>query len=84
MSQEIIDRGQAAKRLLENPDFVFIAEQVRQDIFTQFVRTNVADAEKRESLFKVVNGLETLVAKARMYASDGDIELTRDASIPDA
>ena len=84
MNQDIINRGQAAKRILDNPEFTSTLDHVEKDIFGQFRRLNVSDTEKREDLHKLIYAMDLFVAKLKTYVVDAEIELTRETSIPDA
>ena len=72
------ERAQIAKNVLELSDFKLLVEEVRKDVFGQWIRTNVNETEKRENLHAVVNGLEQLIATARKYVNDKSFEDARD------
>lgn len=75
-------RAQAARNLLDSYDFKVLTEEIRRDVFTQWIKTNVPDVDKREALHGVVNGLELMIAKATTWANEGKFEEERGDHIP--
>tara|TARA_B100001094_G_scaffold279729_1_gene290062 strand:+ start:1416 stop:1670 length:255 start_codon:yes stop_codon:yes gene_type:complete len=48
-----------AKRLLEDPLLIKSYEVIQNDIFQQWIRTEIAETEKRESLYHSLRGVLT-------------------------
>jgi len=48
-----------AKRLLEDPLLIKSYEVIQNDIFQQWIRTDIAETEKRESLYHSLRGVLT-------------------------
>lgn len=84
MPTETYDRGRVALAVLNNPDFKLLAQYVEQDVFAQWVKTNVADTKVREDLHSVINGLHTLIKKAQTYTAGADFEENKRDHAPDA
>ena len=84
MNEEMIARGQNAERVLETNEFKQLVDDVRRDVFEQFVKTNVGDAKIREELHGIVYSLDLLLLKANKYANDYKFELTREDRTPEA
>lgn len=75
MNQETIARGQNAKRVLDMPEFKATIEEVRKEIFDQFRKTNVGDAEQREDLHKIAYACDLFVARLQKYAEQAEFEI---------
>lgn len=84
MNEQVILRGQNAERVLETGEFKQLVDDVRKDVFEQFVRTNIADIKVREELHGVIYSLDLLLAKAQKYAQDYKFEMTRESRVPEA
>ena len=54
-----IKEGQDAKRLLEEPLLIKSYEVIQNDIFQQWIRTDIGDSDKRESLYHSLRGVLT-------------------------
>ncbi|MDA5241139.1 hypothetical protein EXN32_21935 [Agrobacterium tumefaciens] len=65
--EEVTERAQQAKRLLDNDDFSAIIDNIKSDIFDQFCGTNVLDAERREEIHKVSYAVDLLRKKIEAY-----------------
>tara|TARA_R100001510_G_scaffold33994_1_gene30459 strand:+ start:47 stop:301 length:255 start_codon:yes stop_codon:yes gene_type:complete len=54
-----IKEGQDAKRILEEPLLIKSYEVIQNDIFQQWVRTEISETDKRESLYHSLRGVLT-------------------------
>jgi|TARA_R100001463_G_scaffold27235_1_gene63263 hypothetical protein len=54
-----IKEGQDAKRILEEPLLIKSYEVIQNDIFQQWVRTEIGETDKRESLYHSLRGVLT-------------------------
>ena len=54
-----IREGQNAKALLEDPLLIKSYEVIQNDIFQQWIRTDIQEASKRESLYFSLRGVLT-------------------------
>ena len=54
-----VKEGQDAKRLLEEPLLIKSYEVIQNDIFQQWIRTELGDSDKRESLYHSLRGVLT-------------------------
>ena len=54
-----IKEGQDAKRILEEPLLIKSYEVIQNDIFQQWIRTDIGDSDKRESLYHSLRGVLT-------------------------
>ncbi|NTB86852.1 hypothetical protein [Agrobacterium tumefaciens] len=68
-TEQITERAEQAKRLLNNTDFIDIVGLVKADIFDNFCATNVLDTERREELHKVSYAIELMKKKIETYIS---------------
>ncbi|MBB2905825.1 FMN phosphatase YigB (HAD superfamily) [Rhizobium sp. RAS22] len=84
MNLEIIERGQRAQRLSEYPEFRQTLEAIRQDLFKQFVRTNIAENEAREQLHHLAYFADLFEKKVTQYAGEAKFELERSDRQDDA
>lgn len=75
MNQEIVTRGQNAKRVLEMPEFKATIDEVRKELFDQFRKTNVSDAEQREDLHRVMYACDLFVSRLQKYVEQSDFEI---------
>lgn len=75
MNFELVARGQNAKRVLDLPEFKNAIGEVQKDIFDQFKRTNVMDADKREELHRVAYAVDLFVAKLEKYHAEAEYEI---------
>lgn len=81
--QDIIARGQDAKRVLEMPEFKNTLEEVRLDIFNQFKRTTMLQVEEREAIHGIACALDMFVAKIEKYWSTAEYEMKLNAADPE-
>ncbi|MDR6757207.1 hypothetical protein J2Y48_002503 [Mycoplana sp. BE70] len=84
MNQEIIARGQNAKRVLDMPEFKATIEEVRKELFDQFRKTNVADSEQREDLHKIMYACDLFVSRLQKYVEAGEFEVNSSQQQEDA
>lgn len=84
MNQEIITRGQNAKRVLEMPEFKMLADEVRTEIFDRFRKTNVMDREEREETHRIMYAFDLFVTKLEKYVSQAESEIAIAGHVPDA
>ena len=54
-----IREGQDAERLLKDPLLIKSYEVIQNDIFQQWIRTDIGENEKRESLYHSLDGVLT-------------------------
>tara|TARA_R100001163_G_C5065868_1_gene203964 strand:- start:25 stop:279 length:255 start_codon:yes stop_codon:yes gene_type:complete len=54
-----IREGQDAERLLKDPLLIKSYEVIQNDIFQQWIRTDIGENEKRESLYHSLRGVLT-------------------------
>ena len=54
-----IREGQDAERLLKDPLLIKSYEVIQNDIFQQWIRTDIGESDKRESLYHSLRGVLT-------------------------
>ena len=54
-----VKEGQDAKRLLEDPLLIKSYEVIQNDIFQKWIRTDIEESSKRESLYFSLRGVLT-------------------------
>ncbi|XUY28549.1 hypothetical protein RMR21_015645 [Agrobacterium sp. rho-8.1] len=84
MNQEIIARGQNAKRVLDMPEFKSLTEEVQTELFGQFRKTNVNDRSEREEIHRVIYACDLFVARLEKYVSQAETEIAMANQVPDA
>lgn len=84
MNQEIITRGQNAKRVLDMSEFQMLADEVRTEIFDRFRKTNVMDREEREETHRIIYAFDLFVARLEKYVSKAEAEIAIAGHVPDA
>jgi len=57
--EDQIKEGNDAKRLLEDPLLIKSYEVIQNDIFQQWIRTDIEESKKRESLYFSLRGVLT-------------------------
>lgn len=67
--EEVTERAQQAKRLLDNDDFVAIIECIKSDIYDSFCQTNILDTERREEIHKISYAVDLIRRKIDGYIS---------------
>lgn len=73
--QKLIDRGNHAKRLLEDELLVECFDRIEKDIFDEWRSTGVNDYDERTDLFLMLKCLERMKARLRAILDDGTIAL---------
>jgi hypothetical protein len=73
--QKQIDRGNHAKRLLEDELLIECFERIEKDIFDEWKDTSVHNYDERTDLFLTLKSLERLKARLRAILDDGTIAL---------
>jgi len=73
--QKQIDRGNHAKRLLEDELLIECFERIEKDIFEEWKDTSVHNYDERTDLFLTLKCLERLKARLRAILDDGTIAL---------
>jgi len=57
--ESAIKEGQEAERLLTNPLLIKSYEVIQNDTFQQWIRTDIGETDKRESLYHSIRGVLT-------------------------
>jgi len=57
--ESAIKEGQEAERLLTNPLLIKSYEVIQNDTFQQWIRTEIGETDKRESLYHSIRGVLT-------------------------
>ena len=57
--ESAIKEGQEAERLLTNPLLIKSYEVIQNDTFQQWIRTDIGETDKRESLYHSIIGVLT-------------------------
>ena len=65
---EIIRKGEAAKLLLEHPDFIFALEMVRVQAFTDWANSEPADKEGREEKYYLLQAIAKVKENLQIFA----------------
>lgn len=71
--QKLIDRGNHAKRLLEDDLLTECFDRIEKDIFDEWRSTGVNDYDERTDLFLTLKCLERMKARLRAILDDGTI-----------
>jgi len=79
MNQEIIARGENARRVLDNPDFKQLLTDIKRHLFDKFSATNTIDVEERENLHKLTLACNLLEMRGRKFIEYADTEIALDA-----
>lgn len=79
---EIIQRGERARRVLENELFIEACQRARDDIFEELELTSWDDRERREFLDKELRALKRIIGylKTLMLTGDAASKQLRDPS----
>ncbi len=72
--QEILDRSNAAKRLLSNPDFQLISAAIEADILTTFRAVKIGDAEALSNVHSLSHGFKLLNDRLSKYIEQASYE----------
>lgn len=76
--EEVTERAQQAKRLLDNDDFNTIIGCIKSDIFDSFCQTNVLDTERREEIHKVSYAVDLIRKKIDGYIAAEKLAMSAD------
>lgn len=76
--EEVTERAQQAKRLLDNDDFVAIIECIKSDIYDSFCQTNILDTERREEIHKVSYAVDLIRKKMDGYIAAEKLAMSAD------
>lgn len=71
--EQIIAKGQHAKRLLEDEVLVEALDAIEKDIFDEWRTTTIEAYDERSDLFLTLKCLERLKARLRAILDDGVI-----------
>ena len=72
--QQVIDDGEAAKRLLEDTDLRRFLAEIEQDCWEEFKATNTSDSDGREAVYMKLRGVELVQQALRAMADNAAIE----------
>ena len=75
--QQIIDDGEAARRLLEDTDLVRFMGEIEQNCWDEFKATDPNDHDGREAIYGRLRGIDTLVSTLRAMRDNAAIEMKR-------
>lgn len=70
--QKILNRGDAAKKLLEYKIFAEAVNEVRSGLLEEIVKTKLKDSEGREKAYMAIRALDDVVGKLNSYVSEAD------------
>lgn len=70
--REQMDRGERARRILEDELFVEACKKARDSIFTEFEDSKWDDRERREFLDKQLRALKNIVSYIKVVMINGD------------
>ena len=68
-----IQRGQQAKRILEDPIFVEAIQKIRQDLELQWLNSDIKDSEQRENIFLMRRMTEVVVMQLQSVLETGKL-----------
>lgn len=71
--QKLIERGQHAKRLLEDELLAEAFSRIEKDIFEEWRHSSINNYDERTDLFLTLKCLERLKARLRAILDDGSI-----------
>lgn len=74
IDQAIIDRSNAAKRLLSNPDFQLIAAAIEADILANFRAVKIGDTETLSNVHSLSHGFKLLNDRLSKYIEQASYE----------
>lgn len=72
--QQVIDDGEAAKRLLDDTDLKRFLAEIEQDCWEEFKATNTSDSSAREAVYMKLRGVELVQQALRAMADNAAIE----------
>lgn len=75
--QQIIDDGEAARRLLEDTDLVRFIGEIEQNCWDEFKATNPSDRDGREAIYGRLRGIDAVASTLRAMRDNAAIEMKR-------
>ena len=75
--QQIIDDGEAARRLLDDTDLGRFIDEIEQNCWDEFKATDPNDHDGREAIYGRLRGIDTLVSALRAMRDNAAIEMKR-------
>lgn len=78
IDQAILDRSNAAKRLLNNPDFQLIAAAIEADILANFRAVKIGDTETLANVHALSHGLSLVNQRITKYQEIAAYELNKE------
>jgi hypothetical protein len=72
--QQVIDDGEAAKRLLEDTDLKRFLAEIEQDCWEEFKATEASDNGAREGIYMKLRGVQAVRQKLRAMEDNATIE----------
>ncbi|AYD01734.1 hypothetical protein [Neorhizobium sp. NCHU2750] len=73
IDQAILDRSNAAKRLLNNPDFQLIAAAIEADILANFRAVKIGDTETLANVHALSHGFKLLNDRMSKYIESASV-----------
>ena len=75
--QQIIDDGEAARRLLDDTDLGRFIGEIEQNCWDEFKATDPNDHDGRKAIYGRLRGIDTLVSTLRAMRDNAAIEMKR-------
>jgi hypothetical protein len=75
----VLDKANAAKRLLEHDDFRLIMSAIETDIFDGFRKVAIGDAEKLQNIHALSHGFNLVNDRCTKYIEAAVFEARKDA-----
>lgn len=75
MNQEIIERGNNARIILNLPAFQAVCGYIESEIFKEFRDTDVMDRSKREEVHRIMYAFDVLLDRLSKYVDKADAEI---------
>jgi hypothetical protein len=73
-SQELIDRGRAARRLLEDEMILTLFDDLTDDMFTHFMATSATEDNERTKLWAMCQAMGKIKTRLDGYIEVGKLE----------
>lgn len=83
MNQEIIERGNNARTVLELPAFKAIRAEIEHEIFMRFRNTDVMDRSEREEVHRIMYAFDLLLDRLGKFVEAGEAEIKIAEHTPD-
>lgn len=74
---EIIEWGDKAQALIQNPDYIALYDQVTKELANAILATNVTENEYRDQLFHTYNGMRAFGTRLVNMVSQKDDVIAR-------